>query len=144
MKTGKMLENFWKEEGKKGIEGVVAGSNIEASTIASVNLLLRHFNFDEKNILDAGCGVGRLIPTFSLFHKPKEVVGIDWSETMIETAIKNNSTASFQKTPLWDIPFEDEHFDLTIAFTSLCHTMDDRFEDSLKESVILTVYLVCC
>ena len=118
MKTGKIIEKFWEEEGKKGIHGVIAGSNIEVSTIASINLLLRHFNFDDKKILDAGCGVGRLIPTFSMYHNPKEVVGIDWSSSMIEEAEKNNSTATFQKAPLWDIPIEDEYFDFTVAFTA--------------------------
>ena len=133
MKTGKIIENFWEEEGKKGIQGVIAGSNIEVSTIASINLLLRHFNFDDKKILDAGCGIGRLIPTFSMYHNPKEVVGIDWSSSMIEEAEKNNSTATFQKAPLWDIPIEDEYFDFTMAFTSLCHVLDDKFLDTLKE-----------
>lgn len=133
MKTGKILENFWFEEGKKGIHGVVNGGNIELSTIASINLLLRHFNFDDKNILDAGCGVGRLTPAFSMFHNPKEVIGIDWSETMIEEATKNITTASFQQAPLWDIPFDDKHFDITIAFTSLCHVLDDKFQDALNE-----------
>lgn len=138
MKTGKMLENFWEDESKKGIQGVVAGTDIELSTISSINLLLRHFNFDDKKILDAGCGVGRLTPTFSMFHKPEEVVGIDWSVNMLDQAEKNNSTANFQKAPLWDIPFDDGYFDMTIAFTSLCHTLDDKFQDSLNELARVT------
>ena len=138
MKTGKMLENFWEEEGKKGIHGVVAGSNIELSTVTSMNLLLRNFNFDDKKVLDAGCGVGRLTSTFSLFHKPEEVVGVDWSLNMLGIAEENISTAIFQQAPLWNIPFDDGYFDLTVAFTSLCHVLDDKFQDSLNELARVT------
>lgn len=138
MKTGKILQNFWEEEAKKGIHGVVTGANLEASTIASMNLLLKHFNFDNKKILDAGCGIGRLTPTFSLYTNPAEVTGIDWADGMLNEAIKNVPTATFKKAPLWDIPFEDEYFDLTMAFTSLCHVMEDKFQDSLNELARVT------
>ncbi|MEN8221490.1 MAG: class I SAM-dependent methyltransferase [Pseudomonadota bacterium] len=43
--------------------------------------------FEQKSLLDFGCGVGRLIIPFS--RKFKKVVGVDISSGMIEEAKKN-------------------------------------------------------
>jgi len=130
-----LLKQYWESQAKLGLDGVVSG-NSDFQWQVTVNYLLRHLDFDDKKILDAGCGVGRLIPTFILFSEPTEVVGLDWSEGMLEAAkltFKDKENISFIQAPMYSIPKEDKYFDMTVAFTSLCHIMDDKFQDTLNE-----------
>ena len=65
-------------------------------------------------ILDVGCGPGR--HALALARRGFEVVGVDISETFIDLARANDTTARFERADARDLSFRDE-FDAVI---SLC------------------------
>lgn len=82
--------------------------------------------FAGKRCLDAGCGGGRA-SIMMAEAGAAEVVGVDLSETNVETcrgwarhrALEN---CSFQQGSLVDLPFEDESFDIVWSNGVLHHT----------------------
>jgi len=71
-----------------------------------------------KKLLEIGCGTGHWSRFFSEYGF--EVTGVDISERMIDIAKgRNISNASFQLADGHSLPFADETFDVTAAFTTL-------------------------
>ena len=84
------------------------------SVIDSVWERLRLFSYD--NILDVGCGTGALAAAFS--ERGYQVTGIDPALKMLAQAQKkpkNQGIDFVQANALERLPFEDKHFDLSIA-----------------------------
>lgn len=72
-----------------------------------------------KKILDCATGTGDI--AFKLEKKSPDVVGLDFSEKMIEEAkiraVKQNSKVKFMVGDIQKLPFQDKEFDLaTISF----------------------------
>jgi ubiquinone/menaquinone biosynthesis C-methylase UbiE len=91
--------------------------------------------FKGKRCLDAGCGGGRA-SIFMAECGAKEVVGIDLSEKNIATATgwaksKNFDNVRFELQSTYDLPFEDESFDIVWCNGVLHHTKDP--DSGLKE-----------
>ena len=84
------------------------------SVIDSVWERLRLSSYD--NILDVGCGTGALAAAFS--ERGYQVTGIDPALKMLAQAQKkpkNQGIDFVQANALERLPFEDKHFDLSIA-----------------------------
>ncbi|MFH1485204.1 MAG: class I SAM-dependent methyltransferase [Chloroflexota bacterium] len=77
--------------------------------------------------IDIGCGPGMLAIELARRAPGLEVVGLDLSEGMLETARENASRAglaeavTFQGGDALDIPFSDASFDLAVSTMSLHH-----------------------
>ena len=98
-------------------------------------LMQRRLNLIEvKTALDVGCGVGhwtrRIYPFLA---RDAEITGIDIDERFLEEArVITDKTAldlkkgkiKFQKNDAYEIPFEDETFDLVTCQTLLMHLKD--------------------
>lgn len=89
-----------------------------------IDLLIRHKIPQQGRVLDVGCAQGirsRLIAqTFSNL----EVLGIDRSDELLESARRGNhdvNNLSFQQADLYELPFEDESFDFIYARLVFMH-----------------------
>jgi ubiquinone/menaquinone biosynthesis C-methylase UbiE len=91
--------------------------------------------FRGKRCLDAGCGGGRGSILMAQCGA-KEIVGVDFSATNIESCRKRAEqkgfkNMSFYQHSLMELPFEDESFDIVWCNGVLMHTVDP--DKGLKE-----------
>lgn len=81
--------------------------------------ILKNINFENKIVLDLGCGHGEDIKSFE-DKGAKEVYGIDSSEFMISEAKKIvKLPKNLFVTDILDLPFSDNQFDVVVAKHSL-------------------------
>ncbi|PIF33142.1 methyltransferase family protein [Flavobacterium sp. 9] len=75
-------------------------------------------DFQDKNVLDLGCGYGWHC-IYAKEQGAKNVIGVDLSKKMIDKAKENSKELSIEyyQMPVEDIEFENEQFD--IIFSSL-------------------------
>lgn len=91
-----------------------------------IKTVLRYTSFENKDILEIGCGDGRL--TFKYAQVARRVIAIDPSEVSIETANRNTpkslaSTLTFRVGMGEDLSdYEAESFDVIFFTWSLCCT----------------------
>ncbi len=77
-----------------------------------------------ETFLDAGCGEGFTAETFLKAMPTLEVTGFDPHEPSVELARMRNPRASFLVGDIYDIPFEDDSFDVVGSFEVLEHLHD--------------------
>ncbi|WP_370946175.1 class I SAM-dependent methyltransferase [Amycolatopsis sp. cg5] len=70
-----------------------------------------------KSTLDLGCGEGRL--SRDLTEHGHQVTGIDVSTTLIDAAREAHPEGEYLLADACDLPFEDESFDVVIAYNAL-------------------------
>lgn len=75
-------------------------------------------------VLDAGCGTGRL--TKRLIARGFNVIGMDYSEQMLEKARASVPGVKFLKMDIRELEFNDGTFDGVINFGVLPHIMEER------------------
>lgn len=73
----------------------------------------------EQNILDAGCGNGRLYQL--LKNKNIKYLGIDNSDALISEAKTKYQFGNFRQMDLLDLHFEAENFDIVFCIAALQH-----------------------
>lgn len=112
---------------------------------------IKHLIQSGSNVLDVGCGTGRL--AFTLSDKCKSIVGIDISQRNIERANKNlyknpRSNISFIHTDVETLKHNTKNFDYAIL-TYVLHEVDEtkrldllRSISSVAEKIIIGDYLV--
>ena len=81
----------------------------------------------DASVLDMGCGPGTI--TAGLARRAGTVVGVDTSAEMVEsarrlTAESGVDNASFQVGSAYELPFDDESFDVVYAHQLLQHLSD--------------------
>jgi len=96
-------------------------------------LLLEHIVInDNDNILDIGCGTGKLLALLSEKGKAN-CFGIDITKGMIEAAKKNNPNMTFQISDCVSTPFDSDCFDiLTVSMAYHHFTETLRFAQEAK------------
>lgn len=82
------------------------------------------YDWNDKKILDAGCGIG----FFSrYFEEPgAKVIGIDFSNNMVNVAKENAPNSNFIVGGLTQLPFDNEVFDFIFTSNVLIHIVDDK------------------
>jgi len=85
-------------------------------------------------VLDAGCGIGFLLPSLAL--RAKKVSGIDHFETAIQCAEhlvhqRGLPSVSLQVADMTKLPFSDGEFDAVVSLSVLEHIRD--LDGALKE-----------
>jgi len=87
-----------------------------------VKKLLRHVPLKGKEVLEIGCGEGRL--TFKYHSIPKRLVAIDSLSASIRSARKrlpeNGGKVEFRVGKAEDLPFKENSFDVALFTWSLC------------------------
>ena len=86
---------------------------------------------DSSQVLDVGCGTGYTACGIAARYNA-QVVGIDLSETMIESARKRarelglEGTVEFRVADVFQLPFDDESFDVVISESVLAVLPGDK------------------
>lgn len=89
-------------------------------------------------VLDIGCGSG--FSTYFFYPFCKEIHAIDYSEKAIENAKKKYPHISFLNTPVTELPFKDDEFDVIICQGILHHlikikSINDQSREYLYEAI---------
>jgi ubiquinone/menaquinone biosynthesis C-methylase UbiE len=84
--------------------------------------VLALLDFDEKKLLDVGCGSG-LFSSLAYIHGA-EVTGIDASEQLVAEARQREPAVEFLTGEMESLPFADDSFDLVCGFNSFQYAAD--------------------
>ena len=124
-------------------ENRFSGERLESKSNLSRNNLLEHlarYNLVVGNpegvVLDIGCGAGH--GSNKMSHKFKKIYGVDFDAEAVEYAQKNWSekNVSYLRGSGTDIPFEDNFFEIAVAFEVFEHIQDwKKFLSELKRVV---------
>jgi len=76
-----------------------------------------------KKVLDAGCGEGFVIEYLKK-NGQAQFMGLDIEADALEVAKEKNPQVSFQQASVYQLPFEDNSFDLVILSEVLEHLED--------------------
>jgi ubiquinone/menaquinone biosynthesis C-methylase UbiE len=111
-----------KEIVRKGYDEIAREYQANRHIFDNVEVLKEFSNYLPKNarILDAGCGAG--VPCAKLLVQAGfEVVGIDFSASMLKMAKKNVPEATLIKEDMTKLGFRDNAFDGLVALYSIIH-----------------------
>lgn len=116
----------------------VVKSHSERSAADSAGFLLPHLDASMR-LLDVGCGPATI--SCDLAGHVREVVGIEPPGTVLDTARSNTATRgianiSFETASVYELPFEDDSFDVAYAHQVLQHLSDPVA--AIKEMVRVT------
>ena len=87
---------------------------------------------ENGKLLDLGCGAGEPVARYFTDHN-WSVVGVDFSERMIELASKYVPEMPTMHADISEVDFESNQFDAIIASYSLFHISVDKHKDILKK-----------
>ena len=96
-----------------------------------------------KTILDAGCGTGHFC-SYAQKHQAAKIIGVDFSQVMIDQAKKNCPSAQFYCSDLSTFNFNQEPVDVIICALVIGHvenisTVITNFSSMLKPGGYLTL-----
>jgi len=146
-----------KEKLKKGIDysdprmrkEILERQRRDMWTPEQVASFAKHFKLKPgMKLLDAGCGYGYSLRTYGPFCMPGgKLVGVDLEEKhlkntrrlAISEGLKNVSV--FQVADVYDLPFDKNSFDISIAQVVLCHL--EKPEEALDELIRVTRHGSC-
>jgi len=80
---------------------------------------------EDAKVLDVGCGAGVPVTEF-LVEAGFDVVGVDFSESMLKLARKNVPKAKFIKESMTKLGFKDDSFNGLTAFYSIIHVPREK------------------
>jgi len=115
-----------KEIVRKGYDEIAREYQANRQIFGNVEVLKEFFNYLPKSarILDAGCGAG--VPCAKLLVQAGfEVVGVDFSASMLKMAKKSVPEASLIKEDMTKLGFRDNSFDGLVALYSIIHVPRD-------------------
>ena len=136
-----------KVENYKNIFSIDVEQVIHQLEVYSISSLIdcNDIKISDSKILDAPCGFGR-ISMFLESYNPKQISGIDSSESMVEESKNNVKSGSFVSADLSQIPFDNECFDISICFRFLMNLKrKDRIKvlSELNRVIKGKGYLIC-
>jgi SAM-dependent methyltransferase len=127
----------------------VGGGDLEAVGIEFVNLFQRFGLQPHHDVLDIGCGVGRMAIPLSRFITSGSYVGIDVSADAIELCRKRAKRENFafvhadlynslynksgQRAADYRFPFPKRSFDFVVLCSVFTHMVRDEVENYLAE-----------
>jgi len=90
-------------------------------------------NLEPTSVLDVGCGEGVVTERLARRLAPTQVLGVDANEARLnaEWSARGAPNLSFATGSAYDLPFEDESFDLVCAIEVLEHL--ERPREALAE-----------
>ena len=93
---------------------------------------------ENTKVLDLGIGTGLL--TYEIYKKGAKIIGVDFSEKMIEEAYKKMPNGTFYVYDFNDrmiSPLNDHEYDYIISSYAIHHVKDERKVDLFKELISL-------
>jgi ubiquinone/menaquinone biosynthesis C-methylase UbiE len=110
------IKKFWEDQAlNKNLSEDLVTHRDRNQRLLEIETLLSYLPYDQ-NILDIGCGNGFSTALFS--KQAKRIVGIDYSEAMIERAQKEFEhfpNVEFKVQDVLNLEFPDRHFDVVIS-----------------------------
>jgi len=90
--------------------------------------MLTSINFNDKKVLEIGCGPGGNLADILKVFKPASINGVDISNNMVALAAKNLSGKDVKITKIdgLTLPFEDNSIDIVFSATVLQHNTDEK------------------
>lgn len=88
-------------------------------------------DFNNKTIIDIGCGTGNLLSIIDSLSNKCDLHGFDISSKMLDKSRKKVPNASFRQGNVNQLPYEDNTFDLLLNSASFHHYEDRKL--ALKE-----------
>lgn len=94
-------------------------------------------NFENKRILDVGCGYGQVLRRFIDFGgRPENLFGIDLLADRIKRAKKLNPLIDFKCANAEQLPYEDKFFDIAMQFTMFTSILDDNMKRNIAKEML--------
>ena len=111
-----------KETVRKGYDKIAREYQADRHVFDNVEVLEEFSTYLPKNarILDAGCGAGDPCAKL-LIQAGFDIVGVDFSASMLKMAKKNVPEAALIKEDLTRLGFQDNSFDGLVALYSIIH-----------------------
>jgi len=92
---------------------------------------------ERKKILDLGCGSGAILRDFLKYGaSPENCFGIDLLPGAIEKAKKLSPNISFHCENAEKLPFENNFFDLVLAFTVFSSILDANMKENIAAEMV--------
>ncbi len=149
---------FWqKQEWNKGIKGYHSPSIIKVEGMYPYLLELAEF-YNDKDILDLGCGPGHIAQLISENFKARSYTAVDYSQIFIDYAnslsVSSSIKPDFLIGDVRDLDLGDKRFDTVLClnvlpifnseedFDKLLHTIKSRLKPSSK-LIFMTTYDAC-
>ncbi len=131
--------NFWSEHwGKSSVKSAIEKS--ETGYMGGSKFLLSSIVKDDK-VLEAGCGKGQIVA--ALEHRGIEVVGIDFSNEIIEEIKDFRPSLKVQKGDIRNLPFKDNEFSVYLSLGVIEHFSNpEDVETILNEAKRVTNRLI--
>jgi len=130
MVTYEDIREFWADAGKKelddnGLKPTARDPYLQELIEKSIMKYLNSYD----NVLDIGCGEGSSTKFFA--SKVKKIVGIDYTESLIEQAKKNNvanNATYLHENVLTLETIEDDFFDVSINIRCLINLPEEEMQ----------------
>jgi len=103
-----------------------------------LDLLRRHdlLPLTERRILDVGCGSGKVLARMLLYGaQPENLAGVDLLEDEVERARRLTPHVEFRVGDATQLPFDEETFDLALAFTMFTSMRTDEARQRAADEV---------
>ena len=101
-----------------------SGGKLVALAVAATLALAASIIPQPQNILDAGCGTGRLLRRAHTLWPEAQLIGVDPANGMIEIAQRLTPNATFHTGMAESLPLADASVDLALSTTSFHHWQD--------------------
>lgn len=117
------------------LDGIMGNHEENGKELAEIESVLNRLQLTHRgSVLEAGCGIGRLFPTYKRmgFHR---IAGVDFSARMLEEARKDFPECELVEADLLDLSvFEDNSFDVTVLMYVLIHVANkDDMQQLISE-----------
>src|SRR5437870_490482 len=86
----------------------------------------------DRDVLDAGCGTGRMLAWLERYAGKRRVVGIDFSETALKFC-RQRDHRELTRGSVAQLPFADSTFDLVTSFDVLQHVFERGDVNAIAE-----------
>lgn len=118
------MTNGWEESAAAWISTLGIEGDFARRFVLDAPMLERVQLSGAKTVLDVGCGEGRFCRM--LATRGLSAVGIDPTESLIGQARRLHPDGDYRSAQAEHLPFEDEAFDLVVAYLSLIDIADAK------------------
>lgn len=110
-------------------------NNITNKTCPESEILNQVLSFDNKNILELGCGKAQITRLIASEGKGRKVTAteVDKIQHKKNLQIEDLPNVDFVFAGSQDLPFDDNSFDIILLFKSLHHVPIDMMDKAMKE-----------
>lgn len=137
------LKEYWEKRANASLKSVGQRTYSEEFNKFDIEMLfdtlLREFGRfpQNKQVLDVGCGIGRILKFHANFSN--NIFGVDFSKNMLNICKNNVSSAKLVNGDACNLPFKDECFDVVSAFVVLQHIIDDKKRQTAISEMIRVI-----